>query len=212
MAGTANTSKIRLLIVDDHPMLRDGVGAIIGTQPDMEVVGEASSGEEGVERFHALQPDVTLMDIQMPGMDGIKAIELIRADASDARILVLTTYAGDAQALRALRAGAAGYLLKSGLRRELIDAIRAVHEGHRAVAPDVAQEIAQHAGAETLTDREIAILLAVADGQANKEIARRLAITEDTVKSHLKSIYGKLRVDDRAHAVAQAYRRGIISI
>lgn len=199
------------MIVDDHPMLREGVDAVIGAQPDMELVGEASSAEEGVELFTQLSPDVTLMDIQMPGMDGVEAIEHIRARAPDARILVLTTYAGDVQALRALRAGAAGYLLKSSLRRELIDAIREVHGGRRAVAPTVAQEIALHAGAETLSDREIMILRHVANGQANKAIAQALSISEDTVKSHLKNVYAKLGVDDRAHAVTVARQRGILA-
>ncbi|MEW5687892.1 MAG: response regulator transcription factor [Pseudomonadota bacterium] len=212
MTASPASDRIRLLIVDDHPMLREGVGAVIAAQTDMQVVGEASSAEEGLTLFDALRPDVTLMDIQMPGMDGVEAIERIRAGTPDARILVLTTYAGDAQALRALRAGAAGYLLKSSLRRELIDAIRAVHGGQRAVAPAVAQEIALHAGGLALSDREIMILRQVADGQANKEIARALSISEDTVKSHLKSIYSKLDVDDRAHAVAVAMRRGIIAI
>ncbi|MFC3711240.1 response regulator [Sphingoaurantiacus capsulatus] len=204
--------KIRILVVDDHPMLREGVVAIVSSEPDMHVVGEASSGLEGIELFRQLGPDVTLMDLQMPGMDGVEAIERLRAEAPNARFLVLTTFAGDTQALRALRAGAAGYLLKSGLRRELIDAIRAVHSGCRAVAPAVAQEIALHAAEEPLSDREVAVLIEVANGRANKEIARALSITEDTVKSHLKSIYAKLGVDDRAHAVTVANRRGIISI
>ncbi|MEK7456325.1 MAG: response regulator transcription factor [Pseudomonadota bacterium] len=208
----SHTGKIRLLIVDDHPMLRAGVAAVISVQPDMQLVGEVSTAEEGVACFRSLRPDVTLMDIQMPGMGGVEAIGQIRAHSPDARILVLTTYAGDAQALRALRAGAAGYLLKSSLRRELVDAIRAVAEGRRALAPAVAQEIALHAGAEALSDREVGILQQVAGGKANKEIARALAISEDTVKSHLKNIYGKLGVDDRAHAVAMAIKRGIIFV
>ena len=204
--------RIRLLIVDDHPMLREGVSAMIATQPDMLVAGEAASAEEGIDLFRSLRPDVTLMDLQMPGMNGIEAIGRLRAEAPEARFLVLTTYGGDAQALRALRAGAAGYLLKSSMRRELVDAIRTVHAGGRAVAAAVAQEIALHAAGETLSDREIAILLQVANGQANKQIAQTLSISEDTVKSHLKSIYAKLDVDDRAHAVATAIRRGIITI
>jgi DNA-binding NarL/FixJ family response regulator len=211
MDQSASATRIRLLIVDDHPMLREGVAAVIGAEPDMEVVGEASSAEEGIALFLSLHPDITLMDIQMPGMSGVEAIEHIRGEVPEARILVLTTYAGDAQALRALRAGAAGYLLKSSLRRELIDAIRAVHEGRRAVAPAVAQEIALHAAGESLSEREMAILQQVADGMANKEIARALGISDDTVKSHLKSIYSKLAVDDRTHAVTVARRRGIIT-
>jgi DNA-binding NarL/FixJ family response regulator len=211
MDQSASATRIRLLIVDDHPMLREGVAAVIGAEPDMEVVGEASSAEEGIALFLSLHPDITLMDIQMPGMSGVEAIEHIRGEVPEARILVLTTYAGDAQALRALRAGAAGYLLKSSLRRELIDAIRAVHEGRRAVAPAVAQEIALHAAGESLSEREMAILQQVADGMANKEIARALGISDDTVKSHLRSIYSKLAVDDRTHAVTVARRRGIIT-
>lgn len=212
MTTTSTTKRIRLLIVDDHPMLREGVGAVLAAQPDMELVGEASTAEEGVALFRALQPDVTLMDIQMPGMDGVQAIELIRSEAPNAHILVLTTYDGDAQALRALRAGAAGYLLKSSLRRQLIDAIRAVHEGRRAIAPAVAQAVALGSLGPLLSDREIAVLERVAQGLANKDIARSLSISEDTVKSHLKNIYSKLGVDDRTHAVTVANRRGIISI
>lgn len=203
---------LRLLIVDDHPMLREGVGAVIAAEPDMRVVGEASTAEEGIARFAELRPDVTLMDLQMPGMDGVEAIARIVAMTPTARILVLTADAGDAQALRALRAGAAGFLLKSSLRRELISAIRAVNEGQRAVAPKVAQEIALNAAAPALSGREIDILLRVANGESNKAIARSLSISEDTVKTHLKSVYAKLGVDDRAHAVTVAVRRGIIAL
>lgn len=211
MAKASDPARIRLLIVDDHPLLREGVAAVISAESDMILVGEASTAQEGIALFAMLMPDVTLMDVQMPGMDGVEAIAQIRDKAPDARILVLTTYAGDAQALRALRAGAAGYLLKSSLRRELTDAIRAVHDGRRAVAPAVAQEIAIYAAAETLSQREIAILSLVAEGQSNKQIARTLGISEDTVKSHLKSVFVKRGVDDRAHAVTVAKTRGIIS-
>lgn len=211
MLKSTNPAVIRILIVDDHPMLREGLAAVIANETDMALVGEASSGEEGVECFRSLQPDVTLMDLQMPGMGGIGAIASIRAESPDAKILVLTTYAGDAQALRALRAGAAGYLLKSSLRAELTNAVRAVYQGERAVTAPVAHQIAIHAATEPLSDREISVLEKVALGFANKEIGRALEIGEETVKSHLKNIYAKLNVDDRAHAVAVANRRGIIS-
>ena len=212
MLKNTNPAEIRILIVDDHPMLREGIAAVIANESDMALVGEASNGEEGIERFRTLQPDVTLMDLQMPGMDGIEAITAIRAETPDAKILVLTTYAGDAQALRALRAGAAGYLLKSSLRVELMDSVRAVYQGQRAVAAPVAHEIAIHAATEPLSDREISVLKQVALGRANKEIGRALTIGEETVKSHLKNIYAKLNVDDRAHAVTVASRRGIITL
>ncbi len=212
MASTAERTPIRILIVDDHEMLREGVASVIERQEDLLVVGEARTGREAVDQYRLLQPDVTLMDIQMPDMDGVAAIEVIRQDWPNARILVLTTYSGDTQALRALRAGAAGYLLKSSLRRELLDAIYAVHEGRRAVAPEIAQEIAVHAAGDAISERETAILREVANGMANKEIARALRISEDTVKTHLRSIYSKLDVDDRTHAVIVASRRGIITI
>ena len=212
MLKSTNPAEIRILIVDDHPMLREGIAAVIANESDMALVGEASNGEEGIERFRTLQPDVTLMDLQMPGMDGIEAITAIRAETPDAKILVLTTYAGDAQALRALRAGAAGYLLKSSLRVELMDSVRAVYQGQRAVAAPVAHEIAIHAATEPLSDREISVLKQVALGRANKEIGRALTNGEETVKSHLKNIYAKLNVDDRAHAVTVASRRGIITL
>lgn len=212
MLKSTNPAAIRILIVDDHPMLREGIAAVISNEDDMVLVGEASSGEEGIELFRVLKPDVTLMDLQMPGIDGIEAITRIRAENPDAKILVLTTYAGDAQALRALRAGASGYLLKSSLRVELMDSVRAVHQGERAVAAPVAHQIAIHAATEQLSDREISVLEQVALRLANKEISRALDIGEETVKSHLKNIYAKLNVDDRAHAVTVANRRGIISI
>jgi DNA-binding NarL/FixJ family response regulator len=204
--------RIRVLIVDDHPVLRDGVAAILGNQSDMEAVGEARDGAEAVERFRALRPDVTLMDLQMPGMNGVDAILAIRAEHPNARIIVLTTYAGDAQAVRALKAGAAGYLLKSSLRTELIDAIRDVHRGQRHVHREVADEIALHVVDETLTPREVAILQLVSVGKANKQVAAELGLSEETVKGHLKSIFAKLDVADRTHAVTVAARRGIIEL
>jgi len=201
---------IRVLIVDDHPMVRDGIAALLSRQADMELVGEASNGVEAIERFRELSPDLTLMDVQMPNMGGVEAIAEIRRLSPDARILVLTTYPGDANAARAIRAGAAGYLLKNGIRVELIDAIRSVHAGRRAISADIAHEIATHALDEVLTDREIQILRLVAGGYANKEIAWRLNLSNDTIKAQLKTIFGTLGVHDRTHAVIVAARRGYI--
>jgi two-component system NarL family response regulator len=206
------TRTISILIVDDHPMLREGVAAVLGGEPDMNVIGEAKDGLEAVRQFKALAPDVVLMDLQMPGMDGVAAIAEIREFAPEARIVVLTTYAGDAQALRALRAGASGYLLKSSVRRELIETVRTVHAGRRHLHPEIAQEIALNAIGEPLTEREIHVLGRVARGQANKEIARAMALSEDTVKGHLRSIFTKLDVNDRTQAVTVGHRRGIIQI
>ena len=207
-----NDPKIRILVVDDHPVLRDGVAAILQNQPDMEMVGEARNGGEAVERFRALRPDVTLMDLQMPGMNGVDAIAAIQTEYPGARIIVLTTYAGDVQAVRALKAGALGYLLKNSLRTELIDAIRDVHRGQRRVQRDVADEIALHVVDETLTEREIAILRLVAIGKANKQVGAELGLSEETIKGHLKNIFSKLDVADRTHAVTVAARRGIIEL
>lgn len=207
-----NDPKIRVLVVDDHPVLRDGVAAILENQTDMVLVGEARDGSEAIERFRSLRPDVTLMDLQMPGMNGVDAITAIRADYATARIIVLTTYAGDVQAVRALKAGATGYLLKSSLRTELIDAIRDVHRGQRHVHRDVAEEIALHVIDEALSEREVAILRLVSIGKANKQVAAELGVSEETVKGHLKSIFSKLNVADRTHAVTVAARRGIIEL
>ncbi len=203
---------IRVLVVDDHPMLREGIVAVIERQADMTVVGEASDGVEAIARFSELNPDVTLMDLQMPGASGFAAIEGIRARAPRAPMLVLTTYPGDSQALRALKAGANGYLLKSCIRRELIDAIRAVHAGRRPISAEIAQEIAAHALDERLTDREVAILKLVAEGHPNKQVAWRLQVSTDTVKAHLKNIFAKLDVSDRTQAVIIAARRGYIDL
>ena len=199
-------------VVDDHPVLRDGVAALLENQTDMVLAGEAGNGSEALERYRQLRPDVTLMDLQMPGMNGVEAIGAIRAVNPQARIIVLTTYAGDAQAVRALKAGAAGYLLKSSLRTELVDAIHDVHRGQRHVHRDVAGEIAMHVADEPLSEREIAILRLVSVGQANKQIASKLGLSEETVKGHLKSIFAKLDVADRTHAVTTAARRGIIEL
>ena len=201
---------IRVLVVDDHILLRQGITGILAPEADIELVGEAGNGEEAVEKFEQLRPDVTLMDLQMPVLSGIDAIARITAKASNARIVVLTTYRGDVQAVRALKAGARGYLLKSSLIDELLTAIRTVHAGQRYIPADVAQEIAIHAAEDPLSPREIDILALVATGKANKVVARELDVSEQTVKAHLRTIFQKLGVQDRTQAVTTALRRGII--
>ena len=203
---------IRILTVDDHPLLREGIAAILGLQPDMQLVGEAEDGAQAIKIFRELKPDVTLMDLQMPVLNGVEAITRIRTDFPNARIIVLTTYAGDVQALRAMRAGAAGYLLKGALRRDLLDTIRVVHGGRRYLSPEIAQQIALHSSEDSLSEREIGVLRLVALGKANKEIAGELSVSEDTVKAHLKSIFAKLNVGDRTQAVTLALKRGIIEL
>jgi DNA-binding NarL/FixJ family response regulator len=210
--GVVSVTKISVLVVDDHPMFREGVVSVLETEDDMEPVGEAQDGAQAVEMFKRLRPDVVLMDLQMPGLDGVRAITAIRAEAPDARIVVLTTYSGDVQALRALKAGASGYLLKSSVRRELINTVRAVHAGRRHLHPEVAHEIAVNAIGEPLSDREIDVLERVSKGQANKEIARALSLSEDTIKAHMRSIFNKLDVSDRTQAVTVGHRRGIIAL
>lgn len=203
---------IKLMTVDDHPLLRDGLAALVRAQPDIELVAEASNGEEAVDCFRRFRPDVTLMDIQMPVLGGIDAIAAIRAEFGSARIIILTTYADESNAVRAFKAGAVGYLLKSAVRKDLLDTIRAVHAGQRRIPADIASEIAIHIGDENLTDREVSVLQLAAGGNANKQIAWRLSISEDTVKAHMKSIFAKLEASDRAHAVAIAARRGLIEL
>ncbi len=207
---SASNQTIRILTVDDHPVLRDGIAAMVAGQSDMTVVGEASNGAEALEQFRSLRPDVTLMDLQMPRMNGVDAIVAIRAEVARARIIVLTTYAGDAQAMRALKAGAVGYLLKSTLRINLLDTIRSIHSGQRLIPPEIAQEIAFHASDDALSEREISVLRHASEGRANKEIAWLMKISEDTVKTHMRSIFLKLDAHDRTHAVTIALRRGII--
>ncbi|HAE27594.1 MULTISPECIES: response regulator [Hyphomonas] len=209
---SAPGAPIRLLVVDDHAVVRDGISAIVAGEADISIAGLAENGEEAVAAFADLKPDIVLMDLQMPVMDGIDAITRIRERAPGARVIVLTTYEGDVQAVRALKAGASGYLLKSSLRKEMIDAIRAVHGGRRYVLAEVAQEIAVHSADEQLTEREITVLSMVAGGNANKVIARELSLSEDTIKAHLRSIFSKLDVNDRTQAVTVALRRGIIAL
>jgi DNA-binding NarL/FixJ family response regulator len=203
---------IRVLIVDDHLVLREGVAALLEDEGDIKIVGSAADGAEAVTAFATLRPDVTLLDLQMPVMDGLQALEAMIKQKPNARVIVLTTYNGDAQALKALKLGAAGYLLKTALRRELIDAIRAVHAGRRYVHAEVAQEIAIHAAQDHLSDREIAVLRLVAAGKANKTIAAEMSLSEDTIKGHLRNILSKLGAHDRTEAVTVAIKRGIISV
>ena len=208
----STSSPIRILSVDDHPMLREGIAAVLAGEDDMVLVAEASNGREAVEQFRAQRPDVTLMDVQMPEVNGVEAILKIREEFPDARIIVLTTYSGDVQAARAFKAGASGYLLKNMLRKELIDTIRAVHAGKKRIPPEIAVEMAEHHSDDALTEREIEVLRAVAAGNANKMVAQQLRVSEETIKAHMKNILSKLGANDRTHAVTIALKRGIIEI
>src|SRR5580698_1613860 len=203
---------IRILAVDDHALLRRGIAALVNSEPDMELAAEASTGEDAIREFKKHRPDVTLMDLQMPAMNGVECIAAIRSEFPSARIVVLATYAGDVQVFRALKAGARGYLLKARVNRELLDVIRAVHAGHKRIPPEIAAELAEHAGEEALSARELEVLGLVARGNANKTIAARLVITEETVKSHITRILAKLRANDRTHAVTIGLKRGIIDL
>jgi len=206
------SNPIRILTVDDHPLLREGVAALVASQSDMEVIGEASDGLEALEKFRKHRPDITLMDLVMPKMKGVDAIIAIRAEFPDARIIVLTTYTGDVQVLGALKAGARGYLLKGLLRKELLETVRAVHAGRKCIPPEIAAQIAEHAGDEALSAREIEVLRLIGGGNANKQIADLLSITEETVKGHIKNILAKLSANDRTHAVTIGLKRGIIEL
>lgn len=203
---------IRIVVADDHPLIRRGVRAVLSTTEDIQVVGEAEDGRQAVDLYRALQPGIILLDLQMPNLDGIEAIRQIRQDFPQANILVLTTYSGDAQALRALRAGALGYILKSNLHNELIEAVRAVHEGREYLSAEVVSQITQHQGNQQLTDRERSVLTLAAAGNSNKRIASSLEISEETVKGYMKIILGKLDAVDRTHAVTIALRRGMIEL
>jgi DNA-binding NarL/FixJ family response regulator len=203
---------IRILAVDDHELLRKGIAALLESEPDLQLVAEAANGREAIQQFRAHRPDVTLMDLQMPEMNGLDAIIAIRSEWPDARIIVLTTYAGDAQALRAVQSGARAYLLKSLVNRELLETIRAVHAGRKAMSPEVSYELAEHAADDSLTRAEIEVLRLIAAGNANKQIADRLAVTEDTVKGRVKNILSKLGANDRTHAAMIGLKRGIIEL
>jgi DNA-binding NarL/FixJ family response regulator len=203
-------ARIRILCVDDHPIVRLGIARLVDVQSDMALVAEASNGREAIQQFHAHRPDVTLMDLQMPEMGGIDAIIAIRGEFPDARIVVLTTYAGDAQALRALKAGARGYVLKNTMHRELVDTIRAVHGGKKSLSAEVSFEIAEHATDDALTPAELRVLRLIAQGNANKEIAAELSVSEETVKGQVHNILSKLGAKDRTHAAMIGFKRGII--
>ena len=205
-------SPIRVLAVDDHQLIRVGIATLLLPESDMKLVGEATNGREAIAKFRECRPDVTLMDLQMPEMKGFDAIIAIRDEFPQARIIVLTTYAGDAQAVRAIKAGAQGYLLKNLLHKELLQTIRTVHSGRKAMTPDVAAQLAEHTGEEELSPKEIQVLRLIAAGNANKEIAAQLSITEETVKSRVKNILDKLSANDRTHAVSIGVKRGIIEL
>ena len=205
-----DSDRIRILCVDDHPIVRQGIAGLIAVQPDMTLVAEAADGREAIQCFRAQRPDVTLMDLQMPEMHGVDALIAIRGESPDARIIVLTTYSSDVQALRALKAGARAYLLKNSLHKELIDAIRAVHIGRKALSPDVSVAIAEHATDDALTAAEVTVLRLIAHGNANKEIARELSLSEETVKGRVRNILSKLGAKDRTHAAMIGFKRGII--
>ena len=203
---------IRILTVDDHPLLRKGIAALVNGEPDLKLVAEASNGNEAIDAFRSHRPDVTLMDLQMPEVDGIDAIDRIRREFPEARIIVLTTYSGDTQVLRALKAGARGYILKGHVHKELLDAIRAVHAGKKRIPPEIAAQLADHASDDALTEREIDVLRLIGAGNSNKQIADQLSIGEATVKSHVTNILSKLGANDRAHSVTIGLKRGIIEL
>jgi DNA-binding NarL/FixJ family response regulator len=209
---SAEAGSIRILSVDDHPLLRQGIAALVAGQSDMSVVAEASNGREAIQQFRAHHPDVTLMDLQMPEMGGLDALNAIRGEFPEARIIVLTTYAGDVQVLRAIKAGARAYLLKNSLHKELLETIRAVHAGKRALSPEASFQIAEHSTDDALTPAEIRVLRLIGEGNANKEIAAQLSVSEETVKGQVRNILSKLGANDRAHAAIIGVKRGIIEV
>jgi DNA-binding NarL/FixJ family response regulator len=208
----ADAGPIRILTVDDHALLREGIAALVNAESDMKLVAEACNGQEAIEKFRSNRPDVTLMDLQMPALNGIEAIIGIRTEFPNARIIVLTTYTGDVQVLRALKAGARAYVLKGEVHRDLLETIRAVHAGQKRIPPEVAAQLADHAAEDGLTSRELDVLRLIATGNANKEIACQLSIAEETVKSHVTNILAKLGANDRTHAVTIGLKRGIIEL
>ena len=207
-----DTKQIRIMTVDDHPVLRQGIAAIIVDEPDMTLVAEATNGREAIQQFRAHRPDVTLMDLQMPEMNGLDAMIAIRGEFADARIIVLTTYTGDVQARRAIQAGARAYLLKNSLHKELLDTIRAVHAGRKNLSPEVSFELAEHVAEDSLSPLEVRVLRLIAEGNSNKEIAARLSVSEDSVKGHVRNILSKLGANDRTHAAMIGVKRGIIEL
>jgi len=209
---SSDQAPIRILTVDDHRLIRQGIAGLVAVESDMRVVAEAANGREALEQFRAYRPDITLMDLQMPEMNGLDAISAIRGEYPEARIIVLTTYSGDVQALRALRAGARAYLLKDALDKELLDAIRAVHAGRKAVSPEVSFQLAEHATDDALTPGEVRVLRLIAEGRANKEIAASLSTSDATVKGQVQSILSKLGASDRTHAAMIGLKRGIIDL
>jgi DNA-binding NarL/FixJ family response regulator len=208
----STTPRIRVFCVDDHPLMREGIAAVIRNEPDMQLIAEASLGREAIQGFREYQPDVTLMDVRMPDMGGIDALLAIRTEFADARVIMLTTFEGDAEIQRALEAGAHGYMLKSMPRKQLVDMIRKVHAGEKQIPPEIADQLIEHIGDETLSKREIEVLQKVAEGNRNSDIAALLFISEETVKGHIKHIMGKLGARDRTEAVAVGIRRGIIHL
>ena len=205
-------SPMRILVVDDHPVFREGVAALVSGESDMSIVAQAANGREALQQFRAQQPDVTLMDLQMPEMNGLDALIAIRGEFPEARIIVLTTYAGDMQVLRAIKAGARGYLLKDTLHKELVDTIRAVHAGKKYISTEASFELAEHASDDVLTPAEVRVLRLIAEGNANKEIAAQLSVSDDTVKSQVRNILSKLGAKDRTHAAMIGLKRGIIEL
>jgi DNA-binding NarL/FixJ family response regulator len=205
-----DANEIRILVVDDHPVVREGVDALVRRKTDMRIVAQATNGREAIEQFRAHRPDVTLMDLQMPEMSGLDALMALRGEFPDARIIVLTTYKGDAMVLRAIKAGASAYLLKNALHKELLDTIRAVHAGKKYISPEASYELAEHAIGDALTPAEVRVLRLIAEGNANKEIAAQMSVSEDTVKWQVRNILSKLGAKDRAHAAMIGVKRGII--